>query len=553
MSDLFDIKPGSKTNIKVNKKAEKAAKKESATKEQIKERRKTKIISISVISVLLLAFIGALIINSNFIRREIPVITINNVGFSAAEFDYYYISVYMDYRRKIEHEMPESVHYMLPQRHIPLGQQVNQMTGEYWDAYFIELTIEAMSDIAQRYTRARASGFVLPDDAREEMEAEIEWQYQLAEWNHHDSLDSFLRTIHGPSMNKATFVRITEMGTIASAYEQSKIPEFTFTQEEIDEYYNENRRDLDVYTMRLFSIQSGVDDALMTEDMPPEEALEITQRALEEAKAQAEEIVSAIETEEDFIAMSIEHNQFGFTDPDFSLQTSQGEFLSESLLEWLSNANRQYGDVASIVDESDVVQIIYFIDRDDNSYLLTNFRQLLFMRDPMMILSPENFPDEADYLAEFDNLDSIAYAHARDFEGMFIELGANEAAIDRLVSDHEYMNLDGNLYSNIAKLQIEATSQDRISTMQVVPEIEAWLFDPTRQVGDFELIRTEAFGFHLLYFTGFGERFSNVIADNRLNERETRLAHEAWLETLDPVSYSKSGLFSILTNIESFM
>jgi hypothetical protein len=199
-------------------------------------------------------------------------------------------------------------------------------------------------------------------------------------------------------------------------------------------------------------------------------------------------------------------------------------------------------------NEDNIVYIAYFINRDDNSYYLASFRQLLFLRqDPTNPINIFDFPDEESYLAEFDRLDTEAYDLGRGFRRLFREYGANEAALDQIVLEYEHMDIDGELYSNIAKIQIQAVVEGGISTMRVVPEIEEWLFDDERQIGDYELIRTEDFGFHLVYFMGFGDRFSHVIADNRMTDRERRQAHEAWLDTLIPTQVSTSGLFSLLT------
>jgi hypothetical protein len=496
-----------------------------------------------VISVLLIAFLGAVIINSNFIRQEVSVVTIDDIGFSAAEFDYFYITTYLEYRNLIEQQMPELAQFILPSRDISLAQQINPATGESWEDFFMERTIAIMSEVVQRYNLAMAEGFVLPEDIRMDMESELEWLRLNAQFGGFDSLDSLLRQQFGPAINESIYIRIVEMASIASAFEQSIIPDFEFTVSELEDFYFENRDAFDVFTMRLITINADADPEAEDQEAARAEALEA-------AVARADEMASAIETEDDFIAQARAYDPNLFLEPESTLQSHQGELFPTILAEWLTDPSREYGDVAVISNDINIVYVTYFIERNDNEYLLTSFRQLLFLRqDPASPINPDDFPDVLAYLAEFERLDNEANELARGFHWLFGEYGADEAALDRIVSEYEHMDIDGQLYSNIARMHTQATHEGGITTMRVVPEIEEWLFDPDRQIGDSELIRTEAFGFHLVYFAGFGERFSQVIAENRLIERERQQAHEAWLETLPPVDVSKSGLFSILVSI----
>jgi|GEM_PF-705652 len=548
MSDLFDKRPTTKPGADFDKKASKAAKKESQTLEQQKAQRKTRIISISVISVFLIAFLFALVINSNFIRREIDVITIDGVGFSAAEFDYFYVTSYIEYSQMIEQEFPDMAQFFLPQRGAPLSQQINPSTGEPWQDFFMERAIKSMTDIVQRYNKAMALGFVLPDEKREEMESEIEFMEMQVEFGGFPSLDSFLKQNFGPAMNVKTYLKLIEMNSIAMAFEQSIIPEFVFTQEELEEYYNENRDLLDVFTFRYFTIRPDIDLEAVDYEAAAAEAFTA-------AEIKAHTIVSTIFTEDDFIIHAMEYDPFEYYDPESTLITLQGEQIPGVINEWLNAEGRNFGDTAAINDNTDAIHIVFYLWRDDNSYLLTSFRQLLFLRqDPMDPINPDDFPDDEQYWAEFFRLDNEAFVLASDFEQRFINLGANEAAIDQLVmeGENEGLELDGNLYDNIAKVQIQAPNPNLNSTMKVVQEIEDWLFSYDRQYGDFELIRTEDFGFHLSLFMGFGERFSDVIAKNRLTEKETNLAFEAFVDSLPAAEVTKSRLFSLLTSPESF-
>jgi len=108
---------------------------------------------------------------------------------------------------------------------------------------------------------------------------------------------------------------------------------------------------------------------------------------------------------------------------------------------------------------------------------------------------------------------------------LFIAGGATESLLIELTAEHSDDLADG-LYTEIARFSYQSRHMADVRSIREVPEIEQWLFDGSRQIGDSELIYTEAFGYHLLYFTGYGERFSDFIAADRMRGRD----HMAWLE-----------------------
>jgi hypothetical protein len=75
-----------------------ASRREARTQQEQLARRKTRIIAVSVVTALALLFVGALIINSSFIRRSATAITIGGVDFTATEFDYFYNNAFHEFQ-----------------------------------------------------------------------------------------------------------------------------------------------------------------------------------------------------------------------------------------------------------------------------------------------------------------------------------------------------------------------------------------------------------------------------------------------------------------------
>ena len=547
MSDLFAKKTDSKPGGTPDKKLDKSARRQARTQEQKKAQKKTKIISITVLSVFLLLFISAMILNSSFIRRSISVINIGGVDFTAAEIDYYYNVTSMNYRQNIENQAPELASMLLPSPNIPLTEQEHPDTGESWRDFFVSNAIAHLEELVQIHNAAKETGFKLSEEDYSSIDSEIDFIRVQAPAMGYTSIDQFLRFNYGPSMNVDIYRKVLEFTTLASVYQASIAPEADFTQEELAEYYRENKDSLDVYEFRLFAVYP--DEVLDWEYETDEEYEEALAGAFEASVSLAAEIAAEILTEEDFITRALIHDFENYGDPDSTIIKAYGEWLSEPLREWLSDPARSNGDVDILADEdSQLTYILFFMDRDDNHYPLASIRQVSVGRDAVYQEDYED-DDELSFLIAYEGADSRARAQAEDILSSFMDNGANEAALEMIAAEEAAENVDGSLIENISRFPYEAMHSE-FNTVLMPPELEEWIFDPARQVGNYELIRSEDYGFRLIYFTGFGDNmFSDFIASDRLLAEKTEMAYEQWRDNLQPVTVKKGMFFNMLTNL----
>jgi len=268
-------------------------------------------------------------------------------------------------------------------------------------------------------------------------------------------------------------------------------------------YYFDNRDELDVLNYRQFTVNADT---------------------TANARSEADVIADGISNEDDFIAAAKAFDEGLYFEPDSTLRRIQGERLDIDIEAWLLDDARSYGDV-TVIESDQGSNIVFFVSRDDNNYRTTGMRQLLIMRQQV---SPEEFiygENDLDYIAAVDHADKEVRERAELVNSFFIAAGETEDALINLMAEHSDDTTEGGYYSNITKYPYQSS---HLNTMQVVPEIEEWLFDDSRTVGDTELVYTSAYGYHLLYFTGFGEIFFELIADDRMRTRD----HNAWTEGL---------------------
>jgi len=328
--------------------------------------------------------------------------------------------------------------------------------------------------------------------------------------------------VFGSGMNEREYRSILEFISKASAYNEHVRESINYSTQDLSDYYTENRDLLDVFFYRQFLV-SAVHP--IAEDFDDEDDFDAAVlEAIAEAGIVAAEIAGEIVTEVDFIAAALEYNDWFYAEPDSTLRMAQGERLDSSVEEWLLDETRSAGDI-DIIESEQGSTIVFFVNRDDNRYRTVGMRQILILREQ---INPEDFPgweDDPDYIEALENAENEARERANLVNSLFIAAGQTEDALIDLMNEHSDDTMPGGLYEDITMFSYQTAT---LQTMKVVPEIEDWLFDPGRVQGDSELIYTSAFGYHLVYFTGFGDPFFELIADDRMRTRD----HTEWLDDL---------------------
>ena len=512
-------------------KTDKASRKIAQTQKEIKEKKKKRTRTVIILVVLALVAAIAITINSSFIRRTLPVVTIDGRGFNTAEFEYFFNAEYNDFAEDLQQQ---GLEVFLPDPARPLSEQIyDNQTGMTWAQFITEKTMANLSEITAMYNMAKAAGFVLTQEQTDEIDMELEMIAFQAMISGFPTSDSLLQRMFGNSMNERIFRNILEFLFTARYYSEHIRESFSYTQDSLAAYYAENKDELDVYNFRVLDIYID----MMVDFIDDDDELIDTPEA---AREKALQIADGIITEEDFLEAARDQ-AWGDFSPDATLLRMQGGWLDdEEIFAWLTDDSRSYGNV-TVIDVDYGSMIIFFISRDDNSYRTKGFRQILISREQ---IDPMDFPDgtaDPEYLDALEDAEELIDERAELVYALFEAMGRSEQALLDLMEEHSDDPSEGGLYTDITKLPYQSAY---IQTMRVVKEIEEWLFDENRQPGDSELILTEAFGYHLVYFTGEGGTFSDMMAEDRMRTRD----HNAWAAAIPLGSASKTAAF-ILVNV----
>jgi len=502
-------------------KSDKASRKLARNQKEEKARKKTRIITVSIVSLLVLVSAAAIIINSSFIRRTVAVVTIDGVGFTTTEFEYFFNSQYLEYMNMMSQF--QGLGSSLPNARRPLSTQIyNEETGETWADYFTDIALIRMSTLASLHNAAVEAGFTINDEELEDIENELMMIGFQAMMDGLPTTESYLQQLFGNSINENTYRTIQKFIRTANLYSEHIRESFAFSPEDLAEYYNENRDSLDVFNYRSFVISHEYIDA--TQFNNEDDYQQSLETAIEEAQLKAAQIVTeGFANAEEFVTAAQTETESTMSWVG-AVQSRMGEELDSTFEEWLRDETRTYGDLTAI-DNSTGSAIIYFVSRDDNSYQTTAMRQILILRESIDAAEfPEGTEDPA-YKAAFDLSDAEAHERAELVNSLFTAAGRTEESLINLMAEHSDDTTEGGFYEDIAKYSYNSS---HLNIMKVVPELEDWLFEANRAIGDSELIYTRDYGYHLLYFMGFGDPLYELISADRMRTRN----HNQWMEDL---------------------
>lgn len=497
------------------------------------------------------AFVAIVLVSyftSTTYYRQKTAVEIGDHDISVAAFNYYYQNAYQNTYSAIQETYGDYAS-MIIDTSTPLDEQQYSET-QTWQDYLTETTLSDLTEIYAFYDAAVENGYTLDEAAQAEMEDIVSSMASAAESAGY-SLNNYLGAVFGKGVNEALYRELLNIVTVATEYAADIEAGFTFTDEEIEAYYQENRNEIDSVTARIYPISfesaddsaatDGTDTADTDTDAATDDGTDTTTNTddgaastggtdagdgadttnndadtsdgssteedtltYEEAQALANGVYDAVETEQDFIdyVVSIvpEDTSANYEDGSAILYhgLSYSSFANTDLSDWLFDDARVSGDVTVIEGDSEFY-IAMFISRSDNDYNLVNMRHVL--------IAPEE--DEDGNLVE--GAEEAAQERAQELYDEWVENGSTE----------DYFEILANTYSADGDGTTGGLYEDVYQGQMVTP-IDEWLFGP-RKAGDCEIIESE-YGWHIVYFVGLGENYKA----QRLDEAMRSDAYEAW-------------------------
>ena len=220
--------------------------------------------------------------------------TVNN-----AQFMYMVHSVYNNYYQMYySYYGSEYLSYFGLDRSLPLADQKSGNTS--WLDICVEEATQNLTQILALCEAARAEGMTLTAENKKTVEDSVNAIEGLAkELNY--TFKNYIANLYGSKgISKKDIREITELQMLASQYSQEAYDKFTYTDEDYNKYFDENKKDYlkaDYYTYQVKAdYETGADDTVKNE-------------AISAAKLKAEELYNKISDGMDFVQVIKEYEQ----------------------------------------------------------------------------------------------------------------------------------------------------------------------------------------------------------------------------------------------------
>ena len=476
--------------------------KQAAEAEQVLKNKKFRRNTIIVVVVVVLLLAAALVINSDIFYTRTTAVQIGDTKFTPAETSYFYKTAFYSYYDNLYSQFGDMASLLLDVN-TPLSEQPYDETHTWADLVY-ESAVADMERVTVYYEAAIKDGWQVDEEISASVEATLSNARLYAEQNGFSSLDKFLAANYGKGLNEKIFTALMEKVTIATAYSNDYAANLSYTDDQLKTYYAEHADELNYYNYYYFSVSHSNEQFADLDDSAKAEA----------AHAAATEIATAT-TPEEFSEKILAFDADSLV-PSISSATASA--LSDNYKEWVMDSSRKAGDT-TVVDLDTYSIVVMYVGIDDNNYYPVNMRHILVSA---LVDENGNYTEEA--LADAKESAEAIYAEWKRIpdEGVFASM-ANQ------YSNDSGSNTNGGLYTDIIK-------------NSMVPEINAFLFDPSREVGDTAVVygsNSGYAGYHIVYFSGVSEQlYSDMLAENALKTADTSAHYDALAQGYEVVTGS---------------
>ena len=455
------------------------------------------------IGIVIAVLVAALLIWHTFFygNQRAVAATVGDQEFNVTEVSYYYHSVANSYISQAQQYSQLGYDMGYDTSKSPSEQIYSEEDGTTYADYFLQQALEQLQQVTILCNEAEAAGYTLSDEGKQTIEDNMDSLYTYSMQSGLGSEGSYLKASYGRNMTKSLFKDCLTKSVLASEYAQEKTDSFTYTDEELEAYYQEHTADLDSYDYRYCYINADLPESTTDEDgntVEPSE--EETQAAMDQASQNANAMIAQVQAGTAFntaaAAYQDETTAESYSDPEYNHSSDTlGSSLSSTYKEWLTDSSRQAGDITSIEVSGTGYCVVQFLGREraEDSYQTLTYRTIPVLADTT--------PSE-DGSTDLPTEEQLAAAK-EEAQALLDQWSAGEATADSFGALAQANSDDATTKDN-GGLCEEANRDTLASSLAV------WLFDTDRQVGDTTIVESSdssgnVVGYEILYVQEFGQ------------------------------------------------
>lgn len=508
-----------------------------------------------------------MVLDNGTLNRSMTAMKSENYTVSVAEMEYFYRTVANSYITMLNNYGMSS--YISIDSSTSHKLQDCSMGDGTWFDFFLDMTKSEVTKLLSCVEAARAEGITLDDEAKTSIDEEIENIAGTAE-SYGYSLKEYITAVYGNSVNEKTIRDCLELQLIYEAYIEAHVDAADTSDARLEEEYDAEKSNIVDYMTFTFDYNdfladededeestSEATDTTTDESSDEEERTAFTTTDVAEAKKKAEDDANALadalgnaasvedkKTIFDNFIKDYLTGDFGLSDEDYednkdNFTVSATYTESNETLEWAfagfrsddddSTEKRAAGDVILFeedeeADEDDenaelgktyTVVLLLETSHRDESLATADIRHILF--------SDDDYEDDTKANEVLAELQNVLANDPDKFEEEFARLAAEYSG------DTSNKN-DGGLMEDLSK-------------GSTVDEFDDWVFGGEHKAGDLGIVKTEDYGWHIVYFEAEGlptwknTLISDIEADAQTEAENS--AEEAHSVTADDDKMSK--------------
>lgn len=409
-------------------------------------------------------------------------------------------------------------------------------TDTTWFAFFMNVAKNQVNELVALASTAQEKGLKLEEKELKEIDDTMKSIKEAAATNGFASVNKYLASYYVNGVTESAVRKCMELQYLASKYYTELTDTYTYTDAQIEKYADDNPDKFLKFDYIYYTFKSDAkSDATDAEK----------KKALEEAKAKADELKGKITDDKSFLELITEmekakeeekkKNETGTSaasgsgtsdkeEKDYTksyIKKGAAYEKDKDLTKWVDEKDRKVGDVTVIeTKDGDTVTgySVYYLTKTfyKDEYATKNVRHILF--------GIGNYGDYADKAAAKKKAEEIlaTYKKGDMTEDSFSALAkeyTNDSSADK-----------GGLYENVEK-----------DTM--VTAFNDWIYDESRKPGDTGIVET-TYGQHVMYFVGDGKIAWKLTAENNLKSEQYNKELKD-LEKKYPVTYDAAKLAQI--------
>ena len=363
----------------------------------------------------------------------------------------------------------------------PLDQQ-NVSTGVTFQHSFLAEAIAEWETYQALALMAQKENVPMAPSMQEQLDSLHDSMNESAKTNGYDSVDAMIAREMGAGCDFDSYYEYTRVYFLSYSYYNHVAQQCSFSQEEIDKYFDEHKEDLE---------KSGITKAADYEYAVRHVLIEVadgkTDADWENCRVQAQNLLdqwlAGGGSEESFASLAKMHSTDTGSNANGGLYEgldSETNFVTP-FKEWYLAEERQVGDYG-LVKTDYGYHLMYLSGMEDVSDV-HSVRHIL--------IAPEGGDvDEQGNITYSEEEWNACMTKAQDLLDQWLAGEATEESFAALADEHSAdSGSEGGLYQGVDE------------DTNFVTSFKDWYMDPAREVGNYGLVKSE-YGYHIMYYVG---------------------------------------------------